>query len=327
MIARSGLSATVKARATGIFEQIGRAESKIHNVPIETIHFHEVGAIDSIVDIVGACWAVEAMGIERIIASPVHVGSGTFVCAHGRYPVPGPATAELLRGIPSYSTGEVIGELTTPTGAALLASLAEGFGPLPTMKIDRVGYGAGTRTYERFPNVLRAVLGEPFAATGPSAESITVIEATIDDLSGEVHGYVLERLLGAGALDVFLTPVQMKKQRPGVLLTVLCAHQDRERMVQLLFEETTTIGVRYRQEQREVLSRRTEVVETGYGPISVKVSTDRSGRVVTCHPEYEDCRLAAIRHSTPLRVVQAAALRAWESGESGESGAARPTNG
>jgi hypothetical protein len=181
------------------------------------------------------------------------------------------------------------------------------------MRIERVGYGAGTRTYEKFPNVLRALLGEPFVETEPSPESITVIEATIDDMSGEVHGYVMERLLAAGALDVFFTPVQMKKHRPGILLTLLCAHPDRERLTRLLFEETTTIGIRYRQEQREVLTRRTVVVETAFGPISVKVSTDTSGRELTCHPEYEDCRLAAGRHSIPLRVVQTAALRAWQS--------------
>ena len=297
----------MKERSLDIFQRIGEAESRIHNIPIETVHFHEVGAIDSIVDIVGAGIALEALRVERVICSPIHVGSGSFTCAHGRYPVPGPATAELLRGVPSYSK-EIEGELTTPTGAAIAASLTADFRSMPLMRIERVGYGAGTRDLPKFPNVLRAILGEVAADADATPETVTVIEATIDDLSGEVFGHLMARALDAGALEIFYIPVQMKKNRPGVLLTLLCRNSDRDRMAHLIFTETTTVGIRYREESRRILIRRKEVVNTPYGPITVKVSSDTDGTIINRHPEFEECRRAAEAHDVALRVVQQAAL-------------------
>lgn len=310
MIAASALSVMVKQRAQAIFQRIGEAESKIHGIPIETVHFHEVGAIDSIVDIVGACVGLEALKIEQILSSPLHVGSGTFTCAHGTYPVPGPATAEILKGVPIYSK-EVEGELVTPTGAAIIATLAAGFGNLPAMKVERVGYGAGTRTYPKFPNVLRAIIGQAEAATDDTPTTVTVLEANIDDLNAQVFGHLMDKALAAGALDVFYTPVQMKKNRPGVLVTLLCRTEDRVRMSDLIFRETTTLGVRYREERREVLRREHVTVETAYGAVRIKVARATDGHVVNYAPEFEDCRAAAERHQAPVRDVQVAALGAY----------------
>jgi uncharacterized protein (TIGR00299 family) protein len=310
IISSSNLSELVKQRAQAIFQRIGEAEAKIHNVPIETVHFHEVGAIDSIVDIVGACVAFDALKIERIISSPLHVGSGTFQCAHGTYPVPGPATAELLKGVPIYSK-DVEGELVTPTGAAIISTLAEGYGPMPMMKIENIGYGAGTRDYPKFPNALRAIIGELEEDADRTPGAVTIIEANIDDMNAQVFGYLMEKALSAGALDIFYTPVQMKKNRPGVLLTLLCNPPDRERMCDLIFRETTTLGVRYRNEQREILTREFVTVETEYGPIRVKVSRARDGRVMNASPEFEDCRVAAEKSGVGLRDAQTAALKAY----------------
>jgi hypothetical protein len=310
MIAASALSTTVKDRARAIFQRIGEAEAKIHNIPIESVHFHEVGAVDSIVDIVGACIGLEALRIERVLASPVHVGFGTFQCAHGIYPVPGPATTELLRGVPVYAK-DIQGELVTPTGAAILAMLAESYGPMPLMRIERTGYGAGTRTYPNFPNVLRAIVGELEADADQTPDQITVIEANIDDASPQVFGHLMEQALIQGALDLFYTPVQMKKNRPGVLLTLLCKPEDRARMCDLLFRETTTLGLRYRNEMREILRREFVKVETEYGPIRIKAARSREGRVVNASPEFEDCRAAAERSGVGLREVQMAAMAAY----------------
>jgi pyridinium-3,5-bisthiocarboxylic acid mononucleotide nickel chelatase len=310
IISSSNLSELVKQRAKAIFQRIGEAEAKIHNVPIETVHFHEVGAIDSIVDIVGACVAFDALKIERIISSPLHVGSGMFQCAHGTYPVPGPATADILKGVPIYSK-DVEGELVTPTGAAIISTLAEGYGPMPMMKIEKIGYGAGTRDYPKFPNALRAIIGELEEDADRTPGAVTIIEANIDDLNAQVFGYLMEKALSAGALDIFYTPVQMKKNRPGVLLTLLCNPPDRERMCDLIFRETTTLGVRYRNEQREILTREFVTVETEYGPIRVKVSRARDGRVMNASPEFEDCRVAAEKSGVGLRDAQTAALKAY----------------
>src|SRR5687767_2538 len=205
IISSSNLNDRVKRRSQTIFQRIGEAESKIHNIPIESVHFHEVGAIDSIVDIVGACVAFEALKIERIISSPLHVGSGTFQCAHGTYPVPGPATAELLKGVPIYSK-DVEGELVTPTGAAIISTLAEGYGSMPMMKIENIGYGAGTRNYPKFPNALRAIIGELEEDADRTPGAVTIIEANVDDLNAQVFGYLMEKALAAGALDIFYTP-------------------------------------------------------------------------------------------------------------------------
>jgi uncharacterized protein (TIGR00299 family) protein len=310
IISSSNLSERVKGRAQTIFQRIGEAESKIHGIPIESVHFHEVGAIDSIVDIVGACVAFDALKIERIISSPLHVGSGTFNCAHGTYPVPGPATAELLKGAPIYSK-DVEGELVTPTGAAIITTLAESYGPAPMMRIEKIGYGAGTRDYPKFPNALRAIIGELEADADLTPTTVTVIEANIDDLNAQVFGYLMEKALAAGALDIFYTPAQMKKNRPGVLLTLLCKPADRERMCDLIFRETTTLGVRYRNEQREILTREFVTVETEYGPIRIKVSRAKDGRVMNVSPEFEDCRAAAEKTGAGLRDAQTAALKAY----------------
>jgi pyridinium-3,5-bisthiocarboxylic acid mononucleotide nickel chelatase len=311
MIATSKLSDAIKERATKIFERIGEAESKIHNTPIETVHFHEVGAVDSIVDIVGACIGLDALNIERIISSPLHVGAGSFQCAHGTYPVPGPATTELLKGVPIYSK-DIQGELVTPTGAAIISTLAERYGPLPMMKVEKIGYGAGTRTYPKFPNTLRAVIGELAADADQTPDLVTVIEANIDDLNAQVFGYLMEKAMAEGALDLFYTPVQMKKNRPGVLLTLLCNPDDRARMCDLLLSETTTLGVRYRNEQREILRREFATVETEYGSIRIKIALARDGRIMNASPEFEDCRAAAETHATTLRVVQLAAANAYQ---------------
>ncbi len=310
MISASALSATVKQRAQAIFQCIGEAESKIHGIPIETVHFHEVGAIDSIVDIIGACIGLDALKIEQIISSPLHVGSGTFNCAHGTYPVPGPATAEILKGVPIYSK-DIEGELVTPTGAAIIATLATGYGNLPAMRVERVGYGAGTRTYPKFPNVLRAIIGETENSTDDTPATVTVIEANIDDLNAQVFGHLMEKALEAGALDIFYTPVQMKKNRPGVLVTLLCRTEDRRRMSELIFRETTTLGVRYREERREILRREHIAVETAFGQIKMKMARDAGGQVVNYAPEFEDCRSAAEQYQAPIREVQAAAIRAY----------------
>ncbi len=308
LIGESHLSDEVKQRSLEIFQRIGEAESKIHNVPLETVHFHEVGAVDSIVDIVGASIGLEALEIERVISSPLHVGSGTFTCAHGTYPVPGPATAEILRDVPIYS-GEIQGELVTPTGAAIIATTAVSYGPVPMMRIEKVGYGAGTRDYPKFPNVLRAIIGRTIDDRTP--DTVTVIEAQIDDLNPQVFGHLMDQALEAGALDIFYIPVQMKKNRPGVLLTLLCRPEDREKMSHLIFRETTTLGVRYREERREILQREHVSVETPYGPIRIKLARTADGTLVNASPEFEDCRSAAEQHNVPLREVQLSAMRVY----------------
>jgi uncharacterized protein (TIGR00299 family) protein len=309
LIESSTLSETVKERAQTIFRRLGEAEAKIHGVPIEEIHFHEVGAVDSIVDIVGACVGLEQLGIRKVVSSALHVGSGTFKCAHGTYPVPGPATAELLRQIPFY-TGEIRGELVTPTGAAIVSSCATGFGPLPMMRVQRIGYGAGTRKYTDFPNVLRVYLGE-LIDDEETADSVAIIETNLDDLSPQVLGALMEKAFTAGALDLFYTPVQMKKNRPGVLLTLLCAPNDRERMIEMVWRETTTLGVRYRIERRAILQRQHLTVATQFGPIRIKIATAPDGRRLNYAPEYEDCQTAALNHRVALREVQQAALIAY----------------
>ncbi len=315
VIVSSNLSERVKERARTIFRRIGEAEAKIHDIPIEKVHFHEVGAVDSIIDIVASCVALEALEIERIVSSPLHVGSGTFQCAHGTYPVPGPATAELLKGVPIYSK-EIEGELVTPTGAAIISTLAEGYGPAPMMKIEKIGYGAGTRDYPKFPNALRAIIGETEEDADRAPSTVTVIEANIDDLNAQVFGYLMEKALAAGALDIFYTPAQMKKNRPGVLLTLLCNPEDRERMLDLIFRETTTLGARYRDERREILTREFVTVETEYGPIRIKIARARDGRVMNVSPEFEDCRVAAEKRGVGLRDAQTAALLAYAGAES-----------
>jgi uncharacterized protein (TIGR00299 family) protein len=328
-IARSALSAAGKQRAGELFRRLAEVEADIHQMPVERIHLHEVGALDSIVDIVGAVFALEWFGAEEVVASPLNVGGGSVVCAHGTFPVPAPATARLLAGVPTYSSG-AIGELVTPTGALLVTGYARAFGPMPPMRADRIGYGAGDRDMPGFPNVLRVFLGERVADTSrvsdargssesPSTtlqgrptgfETIVSLECEIDDMNPQIFGPLMDRLHDAGALDVFYAPVQMKKNRPGTLVTVLAPPERRERLAELLFRETTTIGVRWQEMSRERLERETVNVATPLGQVRVKIAR-RAGRVVNAQPEFEDCERIASARGLPIKEVQAAAMQAY----------------
>jgi hypothetical protein len=313
LLQSSRLPEPVLKMAVSIFQRLGEAEAKAHGIPLNNVHFHEVGAVDSIVDIVGACIGFHLLDIERFVCSALNVGRGMIGCAHGRMPVPVPATAELLKGARIYST-EVDAELVTPTGAAIISTLCQEYGPLPEIKLEGIGYGAGTKEFSDHPNLLRLILGETDAVAklGSSiSEKITVIEATIDDMTPEVFGYVLEKALSHGALEIFYTPAQMKKDRPGTQLTALCRKEDRERLIELIFRETTTIGLRYYQVERRVLHRRSVQVPTMYGSIKVKVSY-LEDKIVNFAPEYSDCKAAAERFNVPLRQVMRVAVAAFE---------------
>lgn len=312
---QSKLAPRIRDRAKSIFRRLGEAEAKVHDIPLEKIHFHEVGAVDAIVDIVGACIGFESMGIEEFACSPLNVGGGTIQIAHGLLPVPAPATAELLRGKPTYSNG-VQRELVTPTGAAIVTTLCGEFGPQPKMSVSAIGYGAGTADLPGQPNTLRILVGDTVEAQkGLGArEEVAVIEANLDDMNPQIYGYFLEKALEAGALDVFATPVQMKKNRPGTLLTVLCRPESSEALIKLIFAETTTFGVRMHRAERRVLPREFVSVATGFGPVRVKVSRV-NGRVLHVAPEYEDCKKLAAERDVPLQQVIAEALRAYAAGE------------
>jgi uncharacterized protein (TIGR00299 family) protein len=298
----------------------------------DKIHFHEVGAVDSIIDIVGAMIGFELLGVERFFCSPLRVGFGSVNSQHGELPVPAPATADLLRGVPVYA-GELEGEFVTPTGAAIVTTLCEEFGPLPRMQVNRVGYGAGSRDPKRFPNALRLLMGEVeeveeveeqgtgLVAIGELAgrtedyshrgETIVVIETNIDDMNPQVYGFVMERAFALGALDVFMVPAQMKKDRPGVLLTVLCKPERSDVIMDMLLVETTTLGVRYYESKRRVLERTLEEVETPYGVVRIKVARD-GDRTLHFQPEYDDCARLAVETNTPLLEVQTAASAAYQ---------------
>jgi pyridinium-3,5-bisthiocarboxylic acid mononucleotide nickel chelatase len=306
IIRKAPISEGAKKTAIAIFEALGTAEAKIHNNDIESVHFHEVGAVDALVDIVGAAVGAEALGVDEIICSPLNVGGGTVKCAHGTLPVPAPATVELLKDAPVYSSGLQV-ELVTPTGAAIVKTLVKRFTSFPAMKIERSGYGAGTRDFPAHANVVRLTIGETQAAVAKNTETITVLEANIDDLNPQVFGYVMDRLLEEGALDVFGMPVQMKKNRPGTLLTVLCQPADAAKLTHLIFAETTTLGVRHREEQRQVLARRWVNVHTQWGDVRVKIAS-MNGTVTNYAPEYEDCRRIAAEHHVPLKEVMQEAV-------------------
>jgi uncharacterized protein (TIGR00299 family) protein len=278
----------------------------VHNQPIESIHFHEVGALDAIIDVVGAAISFDLLQIERFVSSPLHVGSGTVDMAHGRFPVPPPAVAELLKDAPIYST-DITGELVTPTGAAIITAVCNEFGPLPSMRLEQTGYGAGTRSYEKFPNALRVLIGQTQGRT--STEKLWMIETNVDDMSPQILGHVMDRAFGLGALDCYFTPVQMKKNRPGVLVSVLCNAEMKEAIEALLFSETTTLGIRSYEVERRALERQIVRVETPYGQIDVKVAR-MNGHVVNEMPEYEQCRAAAVKANVPLRSVENAARMA-----------------
>lgn len=300
----SQLSVGVKDRAAKVFSRLAEAEARVHNEPLERVHFHEVGALDAIIDVVGAAICFDLAGIERFVCSPLHVGSGSVDMDHGRFPVPPPAVAELLKGAPVYATN-IKGELVTPTGAAIIATVCSEYGPLPKMELQRTGYGAGTRQYEKFPNVLRVLIGET-EVQAANEERLWMIETNVDDMSPQVFGHVMERAFEMGALDCYFTPIQMKKDRPGVLLSVLCRPEDKESLTEMIFAETTTLGVRSYAVERRALEREIVRVETQYGPIDVKVAR-LNGNVVNEMPEYEQCRAAAKKASVPLRVVESAA--------------------
>ena len=307
LIDGSRLSATGKDRAKALFARLGEVEGTIHGTPPEHVHLHEVGALDSIVDIVSTVHALEIVGAGRIVASPINVGSGTIRSSHGLYPVPAPATVRLLEGVPIYS-GTQRAEMVTPTGALLVTSYATEFGGIPAMTIANIGYGAGARSFDDTPNVLRVLIGEADAAA-PS-HTVVVIEAEIDDMNPQIFGVVMEKLLAAGALDVFYTPIQMKKNRPGTLLSVIAPPPVREALTATIFRETTTIGVRYREMTRECLDRETQTVTTPFGPVRFKVAR-RNGEILNAAPEFDDCVNLANQHGRPIKDIQAAAIKAF----------------
>jgi pyridinium-3,5-bisthiocarboxylic acid mononucleotide nickel chelatase len=312
ILKNSQLAPEVRDRAAAIFQKLGEAEARVHDVPIEKIHFHEVGAVDAIVDIVGACVGFHAFGIERFACSPLNIGGGTVKMAHGTLPVPAPATTNLLTGKPTYSNG-VQRELVTPTGAAIVATICNSFGPQPAMSVSAIGYGAGTTELEGQPNVLRIMIGEAAENVVPGFDQeIGVIEANLDDMNPQIYGYFLEKALAAGALDVFTTPVQMKKNRPGTLLTVLCQPEDENALMSLIFAETTTFGVRSYRARRRTLPRESVKVKTSFGEVRIKLSRV-NGRLLHVAPEYDDCRRLAVEKNVPLQQVINEALRSYES--------------
>ena len=309
----SQLSEPVKKNAAAIFRKLGEAEASVHDVPLEKIHFHEVGAVDAIVDIVGACIGFESLGIQKFACSALNVGGGSAKMAHGVLPVPAPATAKLLQGKPTYSNG-VQRELVTPTGAAIVATLCDTFGPQPAMSVSAIGYGAGSADLEGQPNVVRIMIGETADKTVSGFdEEISVIEANLDDMNPQIYGYVQEKALAAGALDIYTTPVQMKKNRPGTLLTILCKPSDTNALMALVFAETTTFGARTYRAQRRTLPRESVNVHTQYGDVRIKLSRV-NGRIQHVAPEFEDCRKLAVENNVPLQRVINDALRAYQGG-------------
>ena len=318
IIARAKISDGAKSHAVAIFEALADAEAKVHNSTRDAIHFHEVGAVDAIVDIVCAAVGSEALSVDEWVCSPLNLGSGTVKCQHGEFPIPAPAVVALLKDAPVFSSG-IQAELVTPTGAAIVKVLAKRFEPIPGMKIEKVGYGAGSRDFKGHANVVRILLGQSGpthtaagdpVAIGAQRESIAVLEANLDDLNPQVFGYVMDRLLAEGALDVFGVPVQMKKNRPGTLLTVLCKPEHVAKLTKLIFTETTTLGVRLREERRATLVRRSVTVQTKWGEVRLKVA-NLNGTVANYAPEYEDCRRIAEAHRIPLKQVMQEATRLY----------------
>ena len=307
LIDGSALSSAGKARAKQLFTTLGEAEAAVHGVSLDRVHLHEVGALDSIIDIVGSVFALEQLGVTRIVASPLNVGSGSIRSAHGLYPVPAPATARLLTGVPIYS-GPQEAEMVTPTGALLVTAYAQDYGAVPSMKIQQIGYGAGSRDFADTPNVLRVLIGESDSTA--AHQQVVVLEAEIDDMNPQIFGVLMDRLLAQGALDVFYTPIQMKKGRPGTLLSVIAAPSLREALTGTIFRETTTIGVRYREMQRECLDRETIPVATPLGTVRFKIAK-HNGEVLNASPEFDDCVRLATEHDVPIKHVQAVATQAY----------------
>ncbi len=308
LIDQSALSPSGRDRAKALFQRLAEVEASIHDMPVEKVHLHEVGALDSIIDIVGAVHALEWAGADRIVASPLNVGGGTVTSAHGRIPVPAPATVKLLADAPIYS-GDVQKELVTPTGALIVSSYASSFGALPAMQVDHVGYGAGDNDFPQSPNVLRVMIGRDAVDAGTPTR-VVVIECEIDDMNPQIFGVVMDRLYAAGALEVFYVPVQMKKNRPGTLLTVVAPPALRGAMSEIIFSETTTIGLRYSEVERDCLRREHATVETPIGAVRMKLAW-RDGRLVNAVPEFEDCAKLAAEKAVPVKEVQAMAVKAW----------------
>jgi len=306
LICAARIESSVRDLALRAFRLLGEAEAKIHNIPLEKIHFHEVGAVDAIVDITCAAAGCVSLGVDRWLCSPVNVGGGTVKCGHGVFPVPAPATAELLKGARVYNSG-IDAELVTPTGAAILRALNVEYTVLPELTVEHIGYGAGSRDPKETANVVRITIGEAVAPS-EDADLVTVIETAVDDLTPQIISYVIEQAMAAGALDVMSAPVQMKKNRPGHLITALCRPEDAERISSLLLRETTTLGVRMRQERRRVLQRSFETVTTQWGDVRVKLGY-LNGELANCAPEFEDCRRIAQEHGVPLKTVMQEALR------------------
>jgi TIGR00299 family protein len=311
----SRLSENVKKRAVEIFTNLARAEAKIHGIDIKKVHFHEVGAMDAIIDVVGACIGFEMLGVEKFVCSKIHVGSGFAQMAHGKFPIPPPAVAELLQNAPIYST-EIEGELITPTGAAIIATVCDEFGKIPEMRIEKTAYGAGTRDYKDFPNALRLILGEIETDSETKQKSdertqtdrLLLIETNIDDLSPQVLGFVMERAFELGALDCWFTPIQMKKNRPATMVSILCEKSRREVLSNLLYTETSTLGVRVREIERECLPRETVEIETELGKVSVKTAR-LGGEIVNAKPEYDQIREIALKSNKSLREVEREVLK------------------
>ncbi len=309
IIDRTSLSDAVKKRSKAIFTRLAEAEAKIHGIDVGKVHFHEVGAMDAIVDVVGSCIGFEMLGIERFSCSKVHVGSGFAQMAHGKFPIPPPAVAELLTGVPIYSS-EIEGELMTPTGAAIISTVCDSYGTVPEMAVAVTAYGAGTRQYEGFPNSLRIMIGESAESSRDetsSADRLVVLETNIDDVSPQVMGFVMERAFDLGALDCWFTPIQMKKNRPAVMVSMLCDPQQRQALTGLLYAETTTIGIRVREVERESLGRETVTVATVFGNIDIKVAK-LNGRIVNAMPEYDQVKAAALSSGAAFRAVHDAAI-------------------
>jgi uncharacterized protein (TIGR00299 family) protein len=305
IIGQSNLSDPVKTKSLAIFRRLAEAEAKVHRTTIDAIHFHEVGAMDAIIDVVGSVAGLSALGIEKVYCSPMHVGTGTVECAHGTLPVPAPATAELVRNKPIFST-DVEGELLTPTGAAILTTLADDFCPMPAMILEKVGYGAG-RSDPSIPNLLRISIGEAAEEVkGLESERVAVIETSIDDMNPQIYDYVMEKMLKMGVMDVFLIPIQMKKNRPATLLTVLCSPGMVGQIADFLVTETTTIGLRWRIDSRLKAVREIKEIETPYGVIKFKVAKT-GNRTVNVSPEYEDCKRVAMEKNIALKDVLEAA--------------------
>ena len=316
LIDKSALTATAKRKASSLFDRLAEAEAGVHQIPVERVHLHEVGALDSIVDIAGTVFGLEWFGVDQIVSSPLNVGGGTVSCAHGLLPVPAPATMRLLEGVPVYSSGLDV-ELVTPTGALLIAGHAASFGPVPAMTVQRTGYGAGDRDLPGQPNVVRVLIGESSAKL--AAERIVVLECEIDDMNPQLFGLVMDRLHEAGALDVFFTAVQMKKNRPGTLVTVLAPLERREALSAIIFRETTTIGLRWHDADRERLTREIVAVDTPHGTARVKVAR-RAGAVINVSPEFDDCSRLASSARISVKDAQALVMKAYLDTRSHESG-------